>query len=167
MKKNQRGKRFPSYGVTSFYILAGCAVCSALFLYSSSLWKNQAPASSGSIFEVSASGEAAPPKDSPAPLPDNSLSDAAAEDSAEETEQYYSFITTNVKGSLHVRIQPGMDAQIIARLSPGTAGYVLERGEDWSLVKASDVTGYVSNQYLQFQEIPREEYLLQKEAVSQ
>ena len=68
---------------------------------------------------------------------------------------------------LHVRKQPGMDGEIIDYLDPGTTGYVLERGDDWSLVQTSEITGYVSNQYLQFQEIPAEEYLPEAEDASQ
>ncbi len=164
MKKNQTGKRFPGYGATCFYILTGCAICSALFLYGSSLWKNKAPASSGSIFEVSASGEAEPPKEEPVPLPEDIPADDTA---AGDAEHYYAFVTSNVKGNLHVRIQPDMDAEIIARLAPGTAGCVLEQGEEWSLVKTADIAGYVSNRYLQFQEITKEEYFAQTGDVSQ
>ena len=80
---------------------------------------------------------------------------------------YYSFITLNTRSVLHVRKQPGMDGEIIDYLNPGTTGYVLERGDDWSLVQTSEITGYVSNQYLQFQEIPAEEYLPEAEDASQ
>ena len=51
-----------------------------------------------------------------------------------------------------------MNAQVIARFSPGITGYVLEKGPVWSLVQSGDVTGYVFNEYLDFQEISKEEY---------
>lgn len=173
MKTFQREKRVPAGAAACFYILIGAVICSALFLYGSSMQRHSAAASSGSIFEVSASGEETSQEDSLTAGPEENVSDSAgtqeapAEPVSDAEEHYYTFVTVNVKSSLHVRQKPGMDAQIVSRLAPGTSGYVLERGEDWSLIKTSDVTGYVSNRYLQFQEIPKEEYLLQEEDASQ
>lgn len=173
MKTIQREKRVPAYAVACFYILTGCIICSALFLYGSSMQKRSSAAFSGSLFEVSASGEEASSKDAQNMVreenaPDGTaMEDTSAEPASDAQERYYTFVTANVRNGLRVRLQPGMDGQIISRLVPGTSGYVLERGEDWSLIKTSDVTGYVSNRYLQFQEISKEEYLLQVEAVSQ
>lgn len=169
MRKLEKDKRFPSYIIAGSYILAGILICSALFLLGSSLAKN--PFASGSIFPASASAKEE----------DGTLSGAsqAVDASPQETAEppatqamepepvYYSFVTLNTRSVLHVRKQPGMDGEIIDYLDPGTTGYVLERGDDWSLVQTSEITGYVSNQYLQFQEIPAEEYLPEAEDASQ
>lgn len=157
MRKYEKEKRFPGYVIAGFYILAGCLICFTLFLYGSSLEKNPL-ASSGSVFPVSASA-----KEEENPLSGSEDTKAPDAPAAEETEAQApatpaacTFVTLNTRTALHVRIQPGMDAEIIARLSPGTTGDVLERGEAWSLIRTSDVTGYVSNRYLQFQEVPKE-----------
>ena len=79
---------------------------------------------------------------------------------AETLEEYYSFTTINREKILHVRTEPYITAEIIARLSPGTTGIVLEVGKDWSKITTSDgsVTGYCSNDYLQFTGITPDEY---------
>jgi len=79
---------------------------------------------------------------------------------AETVEEYYSFTTINREKILHVRTEPYITAEIIARLSPGTTGIVLEVGKDWSKITTSDgsVTGYCSNDYLQFTGITPDEY---------
>lgn len=172
MKKLQKEKRFPGYVIAGFYILAGILICSALFLLGSSLAKN--PVAAGSLFPASASPkeeDALPEESDVADASGQETEDASAEESADASEEeptiYYSFVTLNTKSALHVRIQPGMDAEIISRLAPGTTGYVLERGDDWSLIQTSEITGYVSNRYLQFEEIPKEEYLPEAEDTSQ
>ncbi len=157
MRKYEKEKRFPGYVIAGFYILAGCLICSALLLYGSSLAKN--PLASGSVFPVSASAKEA---EESTLFPYTTLfrstpaKEEAAEPAADQTPVSYTFVTLNTKSALHVRLQPGMDAEIISRLSPGATGQVLERGDAWSLIKTSEVTGYVSNQYLQFQELPKE-----------
>lgn len=167
MKKFKRENHFPIYAATCFYVLIGCAICSALFLYGSSLLKNSRAArlssSQSALFETPASDDTSPATEQAS----SSETQTDSETSSEEEPAYYSFVTLNIRSVLHVRIRPGMDADIIWRLSPGSTGYVLEPGEEWSLIKTPDVTGYVSNQYLQFTEIPKEEYLQNVEALSQ
>lgn len=181
MRKLEKDKRFPSYVIAGFYILVGVLICSALFLVGSSLAKN--PVIAGSLFPASASpkeeeafnAEVSQKEDSTtqdmadasSQEAEDSTGDSPTQESADAEPVYYSFVTLNTKSALHVRIQPGMDAEIIYRLSPGTTGYVLEIGDGWSLVQTSEITGYVSNQYLQFQEIPAEEYLPEAEDASQ
>ena len=157
MRKYEKEKRFPGHVIAGFYILAGCLICSALLLYGSSLAKH--PLASGSVFPVSASAKEA--EDSADASEDSVIPDAPSEEettepAADPAPVSYTFVTLNTKSALHVRVQPGMDAEIIFRLSPGATGDVLERGDAWSLIRTSEITGYVSNQYLQFQEIPPE-----------
>ncbi len=155
MRKYEKEKKFPGYAIAGFYVLAGCLICSALLLYGSSLAKN--PLISGAVFPVSASAkEDSADTSEDFVIPDTPAKEEAAEPAADQTPVSYTFVTLNTKSALHVRLQPGMDAEIISRLSPGATGQVLERGDAWSLIKTSEVTGYVSNQYLQFQELPKE-----------
>ena len=75
-----------------------------------------------------------------------------------ETKQYYSFVTTNRYQILHVRETPDMNGKILARLDPGTRGYVLEHAPEWSLIVTGDnIKGYSYNQYLDLTEITPEE----------
>lgn len=151
MNKN----KFYLLSVMSFYIAAGVFACAFFFFSGSSLSGNEG--SSLSVFnniepELS---QSVPPEAS------DDVSEAAPVEATQEPEPepvYYAFTTLNIYTSLHVRQEPDLEAQIIARFSPGTTGYVLEQGSTWSLVQSGDITGYVFNKYLDFQEIPKEEY---------
>lgn len=174
MRKLEKEKKFPGYVIAGFYILAGALICFALFLFGSSLAKN--PVTAGSLFPASAAPkeETAFPMagdsgtaDASEPEPEAASGQDPDQEPAEAEPVYYSFVTLNTKSALHVRIRPGMDAEIISRLAPGTTGYVLEWGDEWSLIQTAEITGYVSNRYLRFQEIPKEEYLPEAEDASQ
>ena len=78
--------------------------------------------------------------------------------STESSVVYYKFLTTNILTPLNVRTAPGMEAAIIATLPPSSSGYVLEKGEEWSKIKTDNLEGYCSNQYLQLEEISKEDY---------
>ena len=73
----------------------------------------------------------------------------------------YAFSVANLgRSRLNVREAPGTDAKIIHQIKLGTSGYVLEKGEEWSLIQCADnpnITGYVYNGYLEFTEISAEE----------
>ncbi len=85
--------------------------------------------------------------------------EAATEPSepAEEAPKYYSFITVNHDTILNMRIAPDIDSKSIDRLDPGTKGYVLEIGDEWSYVGCDGRTGYCSNEYLSLTEIQKED----------
>ncbi len=76
----------------------------------------------------------------------------------EETRHYYSFTAINSTTILHMREEPDINSRSIYQVKPGTTGYVLELGDDWSQVTAEGHVGYCSNEYLNMQEIPEEEY---------
>ena len=88
--------------------------------------------------------EPAPVADEPAP--------AATE------RKYYSFVTSNVEQILYVRTQPGLDKKSIARLKPGTKGYVLQEGPNWCYIIAGDIIGFSSTEYLKLTEVPKEQF---------
>ncbi|MDE5590602.1 MAG: SH3 domain-containing protein [Acetatifactor sp.] len=158
--------------VMLFYIVAGVLTCAFFFFRSSSLSGNEAPSLSA-LYDIKPElfrsvlpettetplEAADAPQEAADALPE--VSDAVSEtDPVETTPEpvYYAFTTLNNVISLNVRQEPSLDAPIIARFSPGTTGYVLEQGSAWSLVRSGDITGYVSNEYLNFREIPKEEY---------
>ena len=115
--------------------------------------------------------EAEPPAEVPAEEPQTMVMD---EDSSitvepgvlvENTEEepapekhYYEFTAINSKTILHMREAPDIKSKSIYKLKPGTKGYVLEMGDDWSYVTAEEHAGYCSNEYLNLREIPEEEY---------
>lgn len=156
MKKN----KFFLFSVMSFYVVAGVLACCFFFLRGSSLSGNAA-VTQPDLYEIK-------PELSQAAVPETTeiiMETTAAEPESTsepvETEPervYYSFTTLNINGPLHVREAASMNAQVIARFSPGITGYVLEKGPVWSLVQSGDIAGYVFNEYLDFQEIPKEEY---------
>ncbi len=76
----------------------------------------------------------------------------------EEAKHYYEFTAINSTTILHMREEPDINSRSIYKLKPGTTGYVLELGDDWSLVTAEEHVGYCSNEYLNMREIPEEEY---------
>ncbi|MCR4909369.1 MAG: SH3 domain-containing protein [Lachnospiraceae bacterium] len=83
-----------------------------------------------------------------------------SEEPSEKTEskKYYRFKTINTEGGLRIREEPDVNSKSIYRLPPGSEGYVLELGDDWSYVAAEDHVGYCSNEFLSLTEIPEEEY---------
>lgn len=79
-----------------------------------------------------------------------------------ETEQqvtvYYAFTVRGEISSLNLRSVPDMDGKILGRLMPKQTGYVLEYGEEWSLVTTGKKSGYVNNRYIELEEIPEEDF---------
>ena len=71
---------------------------------------------------------------------------------------YYAFTVRRDISALHIRITPGMDGKILGWLKPGRTGYVLEHGEEWSLVITGTKSGYVYNEYIELEEIPEEDF---------
>ena len=86
---------------------------------------------------------------------------------AETAEDYKSFKTLNREKILHVRVSPDINSEIVARLSPGTEGLVLEVGDKWSKIISFDgtITGYCSNEYLTFTDLTKEEFMKLKKGV--
>lgn len=69
---------------------------------------------------------------------------------------FYKLTSSNRTQRLHVRREPGMKGFIIERIKPGTPGYVLYKGLNWSYIAVGDdhmVKGYSFNYYLDLTEI--------------
>ena len=96
----------------------------------------------------------------PAPsesAPEEPVSETVSEPEVPE-EHFYSFKTNNTDTRLRMRREPGEDAKIIYELKPGSTGYVIELGDDWSKVAAYGHEGYCANEFLTMTEITEEEY---------
>ena len=140
-----------------FFIVLGIAACVIYFtgILSSSGTSGITGVSNMVIGSVDA------PSVTPEPEPEPVVSEPEPEpepEPAPETKQYYSFVTTNRYQILHVRETPDLSGKILARLAPGTKGYVLEHTPEWSLIVTGDnIRGYSYNQYLDLTEIAPEE----------
>lgn len=115
--------------------------------------------------------EEAPPEPEPAeepealpaeePVAEEAPAEEPAAESAPEPEvHYYRFNTNNTEQGLRIRVAPSLRADIIAKMHPGSKGYVLEYGDGWSIVMPDerDVIGYSYNEYLDLEEITEEAF---------
>ncbi|MBQ7678798.1 MAG: SH3 domain-containing protein [Butyrivibrio sp.] len=111
--------------------------------------------------------EEAPPEPEPAeepealPAAEEAPAEEPAAESAPEPEvHYYRFNTNNTEQGLRIRVAPSLRADIIAKMHPGSRGYVLEYGDGWSIVMPDerDVIGYSYNEYLDLEEITEEAF---------
>ena len=71
---------------------------------------------------------------------------------------YYAFTVRGDISSLNLRKVPDMNGKILGRLMPEQTGYVLEYGDEWSLVTTGKKSGYVNNRYIELEEIPEEDF---------
>lgn len=78
----------------------------------------------------------------------------------EQSRKYYAFGLKDVSSWLNVRKEPKKNSAAIDRLKPGSTGYILEEGEEWSLVISEDgkIKGYCFNEYLSIKEVAAADY---------
>lgn len=95
-----------------------------------------------------------PPKVEPEPAKEPYIE----ESDTEKEQSYYRFTVSTVKSFLNCRATPDKKGKVVGRLKSGTQGYVLETGDDWTLITTGKVTGYVSGEYIELEEISKEEF---------
>lgn len=104
------------------------------------------------------------PEETPEPEPVQESESVQPETETEPSEPeqqvtvYYAFTVRGDISSLNLRSVPDMDGKILGRLMPKQTGYVLEYGEEWSLVTTGKKSGYVNNRYIELEEIPEEDF---------
>ena len=104
------------------------------------------------------------PEETPEPEPVQESESVQPETETEPSEPeqqvtvYYAFTVRGDISSLNLRSVPDMDGKILGRLMPKQTGYVLEYGEEWSLVTSGKKSGYVNNRYIELEEIPEEDF---------
>lgn len=82
----------------------------------------------------------------------------AAEDQKKENKQaeskYDGKVVVKVKSSstLNIRKKPNTDSKILGKMKRGALGTIVKKGTEWTKVKSGDVTGYVKNDYLVFED---------------
>lgn len=136
------------------YVLIGLAAAGILFLMGTGkINPNAKAADSPAVIELNEKEAIAQANEEAA------LREAeSAQASEDETTHYYRFTTTNRLTGLNVRLSPNLEATVIGRLSPGSTGYILEKGESWSKIKTDTLEGYASNEYLNLEEISKDEH---------
>ena len=103
--------------------------------------------------------EEAPVQEAESVQPEPETGTETEQEEAEQPETvYYAFTVRGDISSLNLRKVPDMDGKILGRLMPNQTGYVLEYGEEWSLVTTGKKSGYVNNRYLELEEIPEEDF---------
>ena len=70
----------------------------------------------------------------------------------EESEEESTLFMANVNNSLNVRTEPSEESDKAGLLYKDCGGRILERGEDWSRVQSGNLVGWVSNDYILFDE---------------
>ena len=76
-----------------------------------------------------------------------------------EEKQYYTFRVINMRSYLYVRQEPDKSSAKVGEMKPGTTGYVIDRGEEWSEIVTENgkTRGYSFNKYMEFTEVGMEE----------
>lgn len=98
--------------------------------------------------------------ETPGKITEQTPEEVPAQDPETKPEEtvYYAFTVRGDITALHIRLTPGLDGQILGKLKPNEKGYVLERGEEWSLVTTGKKSGYVFNYYIVLEETPEKDF---------
>ena len=80
------------------------------------------------------------------------LAALAEENAPEEEEELSTLFMANVTNSLNVRTEPDSESEKAGLLYKDCGGRILERGDEWTRIQSGDLVGWVSNEYLLFDE---------------
>ena len=64
----------------------------------------------------------------------------------------YDFVIAKVNESVNIREEASTDSEVVGKLYKESYATVLERQDEWTKVTSGEVTGYISNDYLYFDE---------------
>lgn len=62
------------------------------------------------------------------------------------------YVIANVETSLNIRKEASLEGEIIGKLYRGAKANIVERGEEWTEIESGSVKGFVSSEYLMFDE---------------
>lgn len=161
MYSSRRIKNSIILAVMAFFLISGVAAC----IVSESRKEDAGPAP---VYVKNEREDAVTPEPIPTSTTE-STSESTSESTAEPTPEpepesrepeklYYAFTVRADISSLNLRATPETDGKILGRLLPEQTGYVLEMGEEWSLVTTGKKSGYVSNRYIEPEEISEEDF---------
>lgn len=63
-----------------------------------------------------------------------------------------SLVMVNATSVLNVRAEADSESELVGKMYKDCGGYLLEKGEEWSLVQSGELVGWCSNKYLSFDE---------------
>lgn len=140
----------------AFFLVSGIAACAV------SLLQGGQDAGPAPVY-VKNEKDAEPEKTEEAAVPQETSSPeetvtVESEEAVSEEPQYYTFCVRADISSLNLRALPDMEGKILGRLLPEQTGYVLEKGEEWSLVTTGKKSGYVNNLYIELEEIDETDF---------
>lgn len=70
----------------------------------------------------------------------------------ENTSEYKDKAVADVKTNLNIRKSPTTKSEVIGKMKKGNMASVLNKQEEWTKIKSGSVTGYVSNDYLVYED---------------
>ena len=81
-----------------------------------------------------------------------SLDTEETPEEVEEVEEVVTFdkVIANVNESLNIRKEASSDSEVVGKLNKNAYAKIVERGEEWTKISSGNVTGYVNNDYLYF-----------------
>ncbi len=92
----------------------------------------------------------------------STVSEASAPQKQEVPEpeeiKYYRFTVVTTDTWLNIRENPDTESKVVGHFGKAETGYVLKKGDDFSLVTTGKKTGYVKTEYLTLTEISAEDY---------
>lgn len=146
----------------AFFLVSGIAACVVSLLRGGQdagpapvYVKNEKNAEPEKAEETEKTEEVAVPQETPSP---EETVTVESEEAVSEEPQYYTFCVRADISSLNLRTLPDMEGKILGRLLPEQTGYVLEKGEEWSLVTTGKKSGYVNNLYIELEEIDEADF---------
>ncbi len=74
------------------------------------------------------------------------------ENSSYDRDDMSNLVMANVQSTLNVRKEPSVDSEKVGCIYKDCGGTILERGDEWTLLKSGNVIGWCSNEYLLFGE---------------
>jgi len=80
------------------------------------------------------------------------LTAIAVENAPEEEEEHSTLFMANVENSVNVRAEADSESEKIGLLYKDCGGRILERGDGWTRIQSGEMVGWVSNEYLLFDE---------------
>lgn len=147
-------------GILIFYIAAG--IFAALFFFKNGSLLSHRLTPDTAVISSSVVGTIdEKPEEEPVPEPVIAEEPVPEPETAPEPEvprAYYKCTVATSRQRLNIRKVPDMNGEILGRLKKGAVAYILELGDEWSLITTGEYTGYCFNEYLQIDEIPKEEF---------
>ncbi len=95
-------------------------------------------------------------EEEPAPIEETEPEPVIETPADDDGIHYYRFMANHSSEGLRIRKDPSMNGRIIGRLSPGSEGFVVEMGDEWSEIvpdSKKKLRGYSYNKYLSFEEV--------------